>query len=379
MRELFLVMGNTSKLFFRRKGNIILLISGIIIPLFFLLFTYGGSGQLRIGVVDKDGSLISADLINSLEKTDKFKVVFLKEDEINDKVSKGKVDSAIVIPQRFEEEILKGNPKDVEIVSIKGEETTLFLKSYLDRKINVLYNLSKASEGNKENFYKMYDLYKNSPFSLKTYIVEDIGKTAVATTRSLGFFIMFLMFSTFNISNFILVEKRDKTFYRIFASPLKPRTYLVSNFFVNLILTVFQIAFILAFITFILNLGFTKATFDVFLVLVSFGITSIGLSLMIVAFSPSTSYSNTLSTLIITPTCMLGGTFWPLYLMPKSFQKLSDFIPQKWAIDAIEKIQMGGSLSDVYMNIIILLAFALTFILLGIYKIKTSEKMGDFI
>ncbi len=40
---------------------------------------------------------------------------------------------------------------------------------------------------------------------------------------------------------------------------------------------------------------------------------------------------------------------------------------------------MGGSLSDVYMNIIILLAFALTFILLGIYKIKTSEKMGDFI
>lgn len=284
-----------------------------------------------------------------------------------------------MIPQRFEEEILKGNPKDVEIVSIKGEETTLFLKSYLDRKINVLYNLSKASEGNKENFYKMYDLYKNSPFSLKTYIVEDIGKTAVATTRSLGFFIMFLMFSTFNISNFILVEKRDKTFYRIFASPLKPRTYLVSNFFVNLILTVFQIAFILALITFILNLGFTKATFDVFLVLVSFGITSIGLSSMIVAFSPSTSYSNTLSTLIITPTCMLGGAFWPLYLMPEALQKLSDFIPQKWAIDAIEKIQMGGSLSDVYMNIIILLAFALTFILLGIYKIKTSEKMGDFI
>jgi len=379
VRELFLIMRNTVKLFFRRKGNIILLISGIIIPLFFLLFTYGGSGQLRIGVVDKDRSLISTDLINSLKKTDKFKVIFLKEDEENYEVSKGKVDSAIIIPQGFGEKLIKGNPENVEIVSIKGEEATLFLKSYLDRKINVLYNLSRASYGDKENFYKMYNLYKNSPFSLKTYIVEDIGKTAVATTRSLGFFIMFLMFSTFNISNFILVEKRDKTFYRIFASPLKSRTYLAGNFFVNLILTVFQIAFILLLITFILNLGFTKATFDVFLVLVSFGITSIGLSSMIVAFSPSTSYSNTLSTLIITPTCMLGGVFWPLYLMPEALQKLSDFIPQKWAIDAVEKIQMGGSLSSVCMNIIILLAFALTFILLGIYKIKTSEKLGDFI
>jgi ABC-2 type transport system permease protein len=379
VRELFLVMRNTVKLFFRRKGNIILLISGIIIPLFFLIFTYGGSGQLRIGVVDKDESIISQDLINSLGKTDKFKVIFLKEDEINDKISKGKVDSAIIIPQGFGEKLIKDNPEDVEIISIKGEETTLFLKSYLDRKINVLSNLSKASYGNKENFYKMFNFYKNSPFRLKTYIVEDIGKTAVATTRSLGFFIMFLMFNTFNISNYILVEKRDKTFYRIFASPLKPRTYLVSNFLVNLILTVFQIAFILSLITFVLNLGFTKATFDVFLVLVSFGIASIGLSLMIVAFSPSTSYSNTLSTLIITPTCMLGGVFWPLYLMPEALQKFSDFIPQKWAIDAIEKIQMGESLSGVCMNIIILLAFALTFLMLGIYKIKTSEKMGDFI
>ncbi|WP_424610429.1 ABC transporter permease [Caldanaerobacter sp.] len=372
-------MKNTMKLFFRRKGNIILLISGIIIPLFFLLFTYGGSGQLRIGVVDKDKSLISQDLINSLGETDKFKVVFLKEDEINDKVSKGKVDSAIVIPQKFEEGILKGNPKDVEIVSIKGEEATLFLKSYLDRKINVLYNLARASYGNEESFYRMYNIYKNNPFRLQVVIVQDISKTAVAITRSLGFFIMFLMFSTFNISNFILVEKRDKTFYRIFASPLKPKTYLVSNFLLNLIMTVFQIAFVLLFVTFILNLGFTKATFDVFLVLVSFGIASIGLSSMIVSFSPSTSYSNTLSTLIIIPTCMLGGVFWPLYLMPETLQKLSDFIPQKWAIDAIEKIQMGGSLSNVYIDIIILLAFALTFILLGIYKIKTSEKMGDFI
>ncbi|EGD49888.1 hypothetical protein TheetDRAFT_3304, partial [Thermoanaerobacter ethanolicus JW 200] len=42
--------------------------SGIIIPLFFLLFTYGGSGQLRIGVVNRDKSQISTDLINSLEK-----------------------------------------------------------------------------------------------------------------------------------------------------------------------------------------------------------------------------------------------------------------------------------------------------------------------
>lgn len=91
MRELFLVMKNTVKLFFRRKGNIILLISGIIIPLFFLLFTYGGSGQLRIGVVNRDKSQISTDLINSLEKTDKFKVVFLKENEIMIKYRKEKL------------------------------------------------------------------------------------------------------------------------------------------------------------------------------------------------------------------------------------------------------------------------------------------------
>lgn len=380
MRNILLLTRNTLKLMLRKKSNIFLMLLSILIPLIFLAFSFAdNSSQLRIGIINKDSSVISSDLIKSLKNSDKFKIVPLTESNANDEVVKGEVDCAIFIPEGYGDSIISNKVLNLQIVSIKGEDATALIKSYINIYVRNLIDMSKAANGNKDTFNKIYADYKNLSFNLKTNLVKDKSHNNIATMRSLGFFIMFLMMSTGSIAELMLQEKRDKTFYRVCAAPVSPKTYIFSNFIVNTLVMIFQIVVILLLLTWFLKLNFSISLFQIFIVLLCFGIVSIGLGMVIIAFSDSTAQSSTLTTLIVTPTCMLGGVFWPIDLMPKILQRISDFMPQKWAIDAINKLQAGAGFNQVWVNIAILLAFAAVFLLIASYKIKTSEKTADFV
>lgn len=70
--------------------------------------------------------------------------------------------------------------------------------------------------------------------------------------------------------------------------------------------------------------------------------------------------------------------FWPVDYMPKTLQKISDFIPQKWAIDAITKIEETSN-PNILLDIGILIAFAIAFILIAAYRMKISDKTANFV
>jgi len=69
--------------------------------------------------------------------------------------------------------------------------------------------------------------------------------------------------------------------------------------------------------------------------------------------------------LIVIPTSMLGGCFWPKEMMPEMLQRISDFVPVTWAVKGMEKILHGGSILAVRSEIIVLLLFALVLFLIG--------------
>lgn len=379
MRNLYLLAKNTLKLLLRDKTIITFIVLSLALPIIFLSFSFADSTQLRIGVVDKDGSSLSKDMIGKFEKSERFKIVSLVETDINNKVAKGDVDCALVIPAGFEEGIIDGTMQKPQVVSIKGEDTTAWLKNNIDVFVRNLFDISKVSKGDRAAFDKMYDRYKNAGFDLIISTVEDKSEKNIATLRSLGFFIMFLMMGAGSVASLMLRDKKDRTFYRVCAAPVKPRTYVLSNLIVNMLVMVFQVGIIVVLVTWFLKLSFDAVTIQLLVILVVFGIASIGLGMMVNAFSSSTLQSSTLSTLIITPTCMLGGVFWPIDFMPKTLQRISNLMPQKWAIDAVTKLQNGEAFSALWINIWILLAFAVAFLLIAAYKIKTSEKIADFV
>ncbi len=65
--------------------------------------------------------------------------------------------------------------------------------------------------------------------------------------------------------------------------------------------------------------------------------------------------------------------------MPKFMQNLSNFTPQKWAMEAIFKINAGGNFKDIGINMLILILFASTFFIVTVYKLKMENKTEEFI
>ena len=83
--------------------------------------------------------------------------------------------------------------------------------------------------------------------------------------------------------------------------------------------------------------------------------------------------------MLIMPTSLLAGCMFPIDAMPEAMQKIAYFLPQYWLLDTFGKLQLGGSLGSIYVNLLILAAFALTFTLLTVYKFGRNNDTRNFV
>ncbi|MBO1578575.1 ABC transporter permease [Bacillus sp. XF8] len=60
-------------------------------------------------------------------------------------------------------------------------------------------------------------------------------------------------------------------------------------------------------------------------------------------------------------------------LLPASAQKIAGFLPQRWLLDTVAKLQQGMQFTDLYLNILILFIFAIAFFLIAIYKFDRNN------
>jgi ABC-2 type transport system permease protein len=70
---------------------------------------------------------------------------------------------------------------------------------------------------------------------------------------------------------------------------------------------------------------------------------------------------------------------FPIEIMPAMMQKVAFFLPQYWVLDSFGKLQEGDSLGGVYVNLLILVAFAMTLSLITIYKFSKNNDMRSYI
>lgn len=381
MRNIFLITLNVLKMSFRKKGGILvsILLPSIICIVTVLANIGNLSSSIKIGVFDKDNTMLSNDMIDAINLRDNFKTIAVSEDQIKELVLDQKVDCVMVIPESFQSGIYNGKEEKVKFLSIKGEDTTAYIESFVNYYIQGLDDISKASEEDQKLFNKMYKGNKDEIIKLKVEKLEDKNLSKNITYVTMGFLLMFVMSGAGFITSYIIREKRNKTFFRICSAPVKSKDYVLSNVLTSLIIVLIQVTLVVFVMTKVLNVNIFMKNIELFIILMCFGLVSIGIGLTVVAFSKTTNQVGTLNTLILTPTCMLGGCFWPVEVMPPWLQRIGDFVPQTWALRSILKLQSGGSFNTILPYIAILLSFAFVFILIAIYGFNRRNDVANFI
>jgi ABC-2 type transport system permease protein len=381
MRNLFLLALNTLKITFRKKTNVIVYLILPVAIISFVMFAYSSAdSQLKVGLNNKAANGVMAkDFVTALSSQDKFKIQVVNETEIKDLVAEGKVDCVINIPENFDESILKGSISKIQITTIKGQETTAWVQSYINYYIKSLTSLAKASGGDKATFDKLYEGFKIQTLTVHTNVVKDESNDKSKTVQSVGFLIMFMLQGAVTTSGFILKEKKAKTYFRIFSTPVSSKIYIGANILANMCIMVIQSILVVFSSKYIFKLTTGVPDLELLAVLTLFGFVCVTLGILLVAFSSTSRQAGAMATLIITPTCMISGCWWPIEIMPKFMQHIANFLPQTWALEAIKELQTGKNLLEITLPLGILAAFALIFFLVGMYKMMSSKSVKSFI
>lgn len=380
MRNSFLIAKNVLRSVLKKKSSFIifLVIPILCVLLSLTLYSSSGTGSSVVGIEDNDKSTISTDMVKTMNGNDKFKVKSIEDKDVKSSIVSQKVDCVLVIPKGFENSIRSGSAKKIQLISIKGESVTSWIKNYTNYYAQNLMDISRASGGNKQIFDKIYEGQKNGEVSVSSQKVKDKYMGQGTTQQGMGLFIMFILVGSTTTADFIIKEKEDRTYYRIFCAPVSSTIYILGNLIANIAIICFQVIAVLFFQKYALNIDSGMSQIELFIILMDFGLVSVAFGMLIVAFSKTRYQASSLSTLIITPTCMLSGCFWPNELMPTVMQKISKFLPQSWVIDAIQKGQQSPDFSNIAFDLAIILAFAVTFFIVAIYKLKINDDVKSF-
>jgi ABC-2 type transport system permease protein len=286
--------------------------------------------------------------------------------------------AGILIPAGFTSALLAGEEPQISVYELKTNETSVMIKlkasAIADEMRNTATIIGAANEGSSDDDAQfatvMQRAEQHSIGSIRTdynlYPREGLG---VVT----GLTLMFLMSLVTSSVSLIMDDRKGRTMMRMFSAPVRSYEIAIGNFLGSFMVGLIQIVVVLALGRWVLHYDYEVPIYLYFLVLAAFMLVSMGIASTVAGLIRNPNNAGMLNSLIITPTCMLGGCFWPLSIMPDYMQKAANFVPQKWAIQAIDIAATGGGWNELWLPFAILGLMAAVFLAIGSAILRPSE------
>ncbi|MDO9354275.1 MAG: ABC transporter permease, partial [Solirubrobacteraceae bacterium] len=109
-------------------------------------------------------------------------------------------------------------------------------------------------------------------------------------------------------------------------------------------------------------------------VLVAFALLTASFGLLVAALGKTPEATRGLAILATLLLVMLGGAWVPSFVFPAWLQKLSLFVPTRWAIDGLDAMTWRGLPFDAaLMPVGVMLGFAAVFAALAVWRFEWEE------
>ena len=367
---------NNIRVLLARKGTLIML---LVLPI--MLFSVSlfnnstNDAKLFVAVHDEDQSPLSKALANYIAR-DGSRVQPIEAADIDLSLLDGKEEAVVLIPEGFEAAFLAGQQPQLTIRTLKGQEVVTSLRVSLDMylsSLNRLQDIVKAESG-AELVEEMAAMEKSG----LRYETRRINEAQVNQTLSFASGMLFyvLAMSMMQATSLILSEKQWNTLSRLRQAPVGKFDYLIANFLTAVIFLVFNLVTLFVITRTLLPVN---TTFSMYLLWFYFGLIWIFFGIFLALVAGSRAVYSSIIPIVTTVFAMLGGCFWPLWLMPPFMQKLAMITPHYWANDAMTLIQKGQSLFTQGTALLALPGFLVLFFALGVFALRRSQSVESFV
>lgn len=330
-------------------------------PLIFL-FIFGGifgknsSVSFKIALVNQSDSAFSRQFVQQAGQNKAFKIdtEATSLDLAKEKMSRGQLDAAVVLPPDF---------GAIKTHKYPAGQAKIYYTNNSQQAARTLQSVLTAVFGGiNQQFVKA-----EVPFSV---ISEELNTKSLRPfdyifAGLLGFSIIGL--GIFGPVNYFPELKKSGVLKRLHTTPLRVWQYFVANVLSQSVIGLLSVLlmFIAAIVVFDLKVTGNILELAIFVVLSI--ITILGIGLAIGGWAKDQNQSAPLTNILVFPMFFLSGTFFPRFLMPQWLQSVSTFLPLTPVIDGIRLIttegkhlwQLGPQLG--FMAVWIILIYAIAF------------------
>jgi ABC-2 type transport system permease protein len=143
----------------------------------------------------------------------------------------------------------------------------------------------------------------------------------------------------------VLQEKESRVLPRILACPVTPGQYVLSKMLRCFVLC--SLAAILLLVSSALLFGLKWGNpLKLAVAMAAWGVSMTGLLALIFALAHTKEQANVLSPLVLLVCAMLGGSMFPYENLPAFLQKLGQYIPNRWAVLALQGVARSKPLAE---------------------------------
>ncbi|MDK8181947.1 ABC transporter permease [Paenibacillus sp. UMB4589-SE434] len=329
-----------------------------------------------VAYVDQDGSVWSKALLKQLGES----FVLSAESDaglMETKLTDRKLSHALLIPQDYGDRLMAGQMPNVRLMRLGVNESSVMIQLALEQRTREWAALASAlaqsgkldSEAHAEQGIHAY--MNNKPVVEK---LDNSQKIPVNLRISMGLFMMFMLMTGLNSITVMLEDKQKYTMIRTYAAPVRSWEISVGYFGGAVVYGSIQIGIVLLLTRVLLGIDMGISGIEQFMFLELFLWAGLSIGCMLGALFPSSEAYAQIGFVFVVPTSMLGGCYWPISIMEPYMQKVSYFVPQRWALDAIEKLASGGSMASVMIHAGVLLLFTIIFLGIGSAALRPSNR-----
>ena len=358
----------------RHPGRLVSIIAFPIIMI--LLFGYGMGGELTdlpIVVVSQSHGNLTDLTLDTIKETNSYHVVEVIDDldEGKERVDTGEVKAAIILPSDYDENTTQQKSVTLYLDSSDQMASQVLESStqgIFSRLSNVVASQTSVSTRNADiepsalhslsNFKDDISLHINRLYGNIKYI--DFLVPAV-----LGMTIMFSCMMGMGAT--IAGERETGELARLFMTPTSVATVIGGKITGKLLIELVR-ALILIFMAILLfNVSIKGGILQTFIVLVIGALCFVSFGIF---FSARTSTQEDYAQIVMPfsmPMMFVSGVFYPIETMPWILQKLAYIFPLTYLNDAMRGVMLKGqTLGDVWIDLVVLLAFAFVFFIAGV-------------
>lgn len=385
-----------------RKALVFLILMPIVFTLFFGFVMSGSISdpRLPVGWINEDGGgALSAQLTATLEESKVVRLETLTIAELeraSKKVRENNLAAIVRIPSGFSEGVLAGRIVPITITAMPGSTAGTTASAAIESTVNRLFsavvisqlsanamekvqpfaNPAARSEYLSQGLEMANQAWAQPSFTIRADSEMDQVTSIDAKNKgflqsSPGMIAMFAVLALNTCSMVFFTERKGRTLERMMTTPIQQAQIISGHIFGVFIVIFLQEVLLVAFGQILFNVNYLHAPFGTLLMMVSLALWSacLGMLIGVIARVPIQIVMFTLLPMFLFSA--LGGAWWPLEIVGKTFATVGHFTPLAWAVEGFQNIVMRGQgFTSTLLPAGMVTIFSIAFFLIALWRFR---------